>query len=49
VRLLKACDAKTVALEREIELSEELLRATMEECMSGRLRVAPQIEEGVSP
>ena len=46
VRFLKACDAKIAALEREIKLSEELLRATLEEFMSDRLAVIQRTEDG---
>jgi len=35
--LLRACDAKIAALEREIALLDELFRALLEELMTGRL------------
>ncbi len=35
--LLRACDSKIAALEREVEALEELFRAMLEELMTGRL------------
>lgn len=46
--ILAACDAKTNALEREIALYDELLRGLLEELMSGRLSVAPMLEEAAA-
>lgn len=39
--LLRACDTKIAALEREAALLDELFRAMLEELMSGRLSVRP--------
>lgn len=44
--ILAACDAKTVAVEREIALHEELFRALLEELMCGRLSAPPLVEVG---
>jgi|GEM_PF-2786954 len=41
----RSCDAKIAALEREIELHDELFRATLEELMTGRLSARGLIEE----
>ena len=44
-RILGLCEAKIVALEREIPLHEELFRAILEELMTGRVSALPLIEE----
>ncbi len=42
--ILHACDAKISALEREIELLDELFHAMLEELMTGRLSAVPLID-----
>ncbi|MFN8475907.1 MAG: restriction endonuclease subunit S [Anaerolineae bacterium] len=42
--VLRNCDEKIAAFQREIELTEELFSAMLEELMTGRLSVAPLIE-----
>ncbi|MCL4516161.1 MAG: restriction endonuclease subunit S [Firmicutes bacterium] len=42
--ILRACDAKISALEREIELLDELFHAMLEELMTGRLSAVPLID-----
>lgn len=42
--ILYACDAKLVALDREMQVLEELFKAILEELMTGRLSVIPLIE-----
>jgi type I restriction enzyme S subunit len=44
--VLRACDAKIAALEREAALLEELFRAMLEELMTGRLPARALIGEG---
>ena len=44
VAILAACDEKIAILEREIALYDELFRALLEEVMSGRLSIAPLLE-----
>ena len=44
-KVLRACDAKIAALERESALLDELFRALLEELMTGRVSVAG-VEEG---
>jgi len=43
--ILDACDAKSVALQREIKLHEEFFSAMLEELMSGHLSALPLMEE----
>jgi type I restriction enzyme S subunit len=44
--VLRTCDAKIAALERESALLDELFRALLEELMTGRVSVAGQTEDG---
>ena len=44
VVLMKACDSKIAALEKESSLLNELFRAMLEELMTGRLSAQPLIE-----
>jgi type I restriction enzyme S subunit len=46
-RILRACDAKITALEKEISLHEELFQALLEELMTGRLSTAPLLDKEV--
>lgn len=43
--VVRACEAKITALEREEPLFDELFRAMLEELMTGRLSAVPLIEE----
>ena len=48
--ILRACDAKIAALERESALLDELFRALLEELMTGRVSVAGMADdEGLLP
>jgi len=42
---INSCDGKISALDREVEVAEELFRAMLEELMTGRLRATGLIEE----
>ncbi len=44
--ILRTCDAKISALEREVELLDELFHAMLEELMTGRLSAIPLIDRG---
>ncbi len=44
-RILGSCEAKIVALEREIPLHEELFKSLLEELMTGRLSAVTLVEE----
>lgn len=46
-KVLRACDAKIIALEKEISTLDELFRAMLEELMSGRLSTLPLVEMSV--
>jgi len=45
VNILRACDAKIAALERETQHMNELFRVMLDAVMAGRLSVTPLIEE----
>jgi type I restriction enzyme S subunit len=47
--VLRACDAKIAAGEREAQVLDELFRALLEELMTGRLSAAPLIEPEAAP
>jgi len=48
VSIMRACDTKIAALERESGLSDELFRAMLEELMTGCLSAMPLIKEGAA-
>jgi type I restriction enzyme S subunit len=43
--VLRACDEKIAALEREAAAHDELFKALLEELMTGRLRAAALVEQ----
>lgn len=45
VRVLDACDAQTIVLDRELALLEELFHALLEELMAGRISIIPLIKK----
>jgi type I restriction enzyme S subunit len=46
-RILRACDSKITALEKELSLYEELFQALLEELMTGRLSTVPLLEKEI--
>ncbi len=45
VRILRACDAKIAALEREAQVLDELFRAMLDELMTGKLSAVPLMRD----